>query len=161
MASYTIVLQGVENQGPGKQLNRMLSNLRNLDKIMDELTDEVVLPILGEHFATSGIQSHSEVMKNAVTKRGAAGNIIQKSPGHLMVGVDVAQFPYFKWVLEGRGPVLPVNGKVLRWYDASGKAVFSKRAGPAPAHPVYYLTMSDLQRLEHALNLKVAWTRGN
>ena len=42
---------------------------------------------------------------------------------------------YWNILNDGRGPVRPVNAKVLHWVDAQGKDVFSRYSGPvAPRH---------------------------
>lgn len=53
--------------------------------------------------------------------RGSAGG------AEAIVGTNV---PYARWVEEGRGPVVPVRAKVLR-FTVGGKVVFTRRAGPA------------------------------
>ena len=160
MSSYTLVLRGADQIGPGKQLQRMLNNLARLDQFMDELGDEVVLPILAEHYQAAGIKTHTGDLLAAITKRGAKGNIFQKIQGRLVVGVDYNALPYARWVIEGRGYVFPVRAKMLRWFDEqTGKPIFAKFARPAPKHPIYYLGPGDLTRLENVLMAKLTMTQ--
>lgn len=42
---------------------------------------------------------------------------------------------YAYWVHEGRGPVRPVNKRVLRWVAPSGEVIFRPYAGPAQGNP--------------------------
>jgi hypothetical protein len=168
MSSYTIVIQG--QSGLEANLKEILNNIQRMDVLLDQLADEVILPILAQHYDSSGIKQSSPqasmfggsqgLLKQAVTKRGAFGNTIEKSPGHLTVGVSYQDIPYARWVLEGRGPVKPVNKKVLHWVDANGKDVFAKSVGPAPAHAVYFLTPEELGRVEVALEMKLTRSQG-
>lgn len=59
-------------------------------------------------------------------------------------------FPYPLSVEYGRGPVYPINKKVLRWFEG-GNPVFRKSAGPAKPRPFIEPsqshTMSDVERI--------------
>ena len=48
---------------------------------------------------------------------------------------SVDGFPYPLAIEHGRGPVYPINAKVLRWWDKGGNIVFARSAGPAKARP--------------------------
>jgi len=163
VSSYTIVVTGLYDAPFSRQLYQVLDNVQHIDEILDQLADEIILPILAEHYDESGIKQgggRSGALKQAISKRGAAGNVIQKTPGHLIVGVDYAQIDYARWVIEGRGPVLPKEKKVLHWIDPdTGKDVFAKSAGPAPAHPIFFLTPSELDRVGVALSMKLRKSR--
>ncbi len=156
MASYTIGIQEAAWLG---QADRILERIERVDSLLDQLADEAVLPILERHYDASGIKAggvyqgnNQGLLKRSITKRGAYGNVIEKSPGRLTVGVSYEQVPYARWVIEGRGPVYPKRAKVLRWIDqATGKVIFAKRSGPAPPHPIYFLTPSELGEIETAL----------
>ena len=157
MAAYTIVVGG--RSGLVGQLESILASIQKVDTYLDQLADEEILPILAKHYDQAGIKQGGKRtgdLKQAITKRGAAGNTISKQGNHLIVGVDYAQMTYAKWVLEGRGPVRAKKGKALHWIDPdTGKEVFAKRVGPAPAHPVYFLTPEELQDVEKALLAKI------
>lgn len=160
MASYSVVVRGADGLGPSKQLRRMLNNIARIDSFMDALGDEVVLPILEEHYKNSGLHVRSGDLLAAITKRGAKGNIFQKMRGQLGLGVDYGQLPYAKWVIEGRGFVYPVRASALRWIDPNtGNPIFAKFARPVPAHPIFVFTPDELTRVEHALMLKLMWTQ--
>ena len=153
MPSYTIAVQSDAWTG---QADAFLARIARVDDLMDRLTDDVVLPILAKHYDASGIKQgglRTGAFKSAITQRGAPGNVFSKTAGRLTVGVSYDQLPYARWVLEGRGPVRPVRAKVLHWIDPdSGKDVFAKSVGPAPAHPVYFLTGEELGQIEGALS---------
>jgi len=154
------MLTDIRNIGPGKQLQRIINNVARIDTYLEQVGEEVLLQILAEHFQHSGIKSRTGDLLAAITERGAKGNVFQKSPGGLRVGVDYGTMPRAKYVIEGRRAVVPVNKKVLRWIDPeTGKPVFSKYSRPVPPHPIYYLTSSDLIRLENALIAKLTLTQ--
>jgi len=144
-------------------MDKLLARIERMDDLMDRLADEVVLPILEQHYASSGIKHggiyggrHAGLLKPAVTKRGAFGNVIYKSAHSLTVGVSYQAIPYARWVIEGRGPVRPVRAKMLHWIDPdTGKDVFRKCVGPAPPHPLYYVTPAELHKIELALNAMI------
>ena len=48
---------------------------------------------------------------------------------------SVDGFPYPLSIEYGRGPVYPVDKKVLRWFGDNGEPIFRKSAGPAKAKP--------------------------
>ena len=48
---------------------------------------------------------------------------------------SVDGFPYPLSIEYGRGPVYPVEKKVLRWFGDNGEPIFRKSAGPAKAKP--------------------------
>lgn len=149
MASYTISIQA---NAWTEQADEILKNIERVDGLLDQLADETVLPILAGHYDASGIHTRGGGLKDAITKRGAPGNVIQKSPGRLTVGVSYEQVPYARWVIEGRGPVRPKRARVLHWIDPdTGKDVFSKYSNPVPPHPIYVLSAADLKEVEAAL----------
>jgi len=44
---------------------------------------------------------------------------------------------YTKWVISGRGPVVPIHRQALRWETKSGEVVFAKYAGPTKPNPFH------------------------
>lgn len=53
-----------------------------------------------------------------------------------LVGQVGTNAPYARWVEEGRGEVVPVRAKALR-FVIGGRVIFAKRAGPAKGR--YYM----------------------
>jgi hypothetical protein len=49
---------------------------------------------------------------------------------------------YASYWLEGRGPVIASPGKVLHFVNEKGADIFTKRVGPAPAHPAFIDNLS-------------------
>ena len=156
MASFTISIQA---NAWTEQVDEILKSIEHVDAILDELGEDVVLPILARHYDASGIKQggiyggrHVGILKPAITKRGSFGNIFEKLPGMLTVGVSYEAIPYARWVIEGRGPVRPKRKKVLHWIDPdTGKDVFRKSVGPAPPHPIYWLSAQELKEVSEAL----------
>lgn len=58
----------------------------------------------------------------------------QESDTKYLVGTTITHF-YPLCVEKGRGPVRPVNAKVLHWFTLSGNEVFSMYSSPAPPRP--------------------------
>jgi len=117
----------------------------NSELLLLFMDDDVIRPSFAENFARSGIKSRSGVMSRAVSTRGASGAVDSASGGVLTVGVDYNQYPYFKWVMEGRGAVVARNAKALHFF-INGKEFFRKRVGPAPARPVIFVTQTVLDK---------------
>ena len=147
MGTYTIVVKPEEGY-----TEKMLERIQNIEPLMDRLVDSDVLAILEENYAASGIKWHTQqrvstgTLKAGVTKRGAKGNYIIPSKQGARVGVSYDAIPYARFVIEGRGPLRAKRAKALHfWLD--GKEFFRKSVGPAPPHPIYYLTEVDLDRL--------------
>jgi hypothetical protein len=148
MPTYTLVVK------PSGPMERIVERLQNLEPLLNELADDV-LQILARNWQSSGIQTHSGVMKSAVTKRGAKGNILSVSSSGVRVGIDYATLPYARFVIEGRGPVQAKRAKALH-FDINGKSVFAKSVKAAPPHRLYYLTQPDLLQLETDLSNMIA-----
>lgn len=151
MPDYSIILT---DQGApfSSDIGEMKRRIENLQQIIERIADENVLPALGRNYNASGLKTHTGVLKQAITKRGAQGNVVKIDGNHLTVGVDYQTIPYARWALEGRGPVYAKNKRFLR-FEINGKVIFAKRVGPAPAHDVYYLTGSDLAEIQQKTNI--------
>lgn len=116
------------------------------EAIVRRIIDEVVLPAFERNWASSGLKSHSGILKAALTKPGAKGNLIVVRGAHGEAGIDDGVLPWATYALQGRGPVKPVKAKALSWVDDGGTRIFRKSVGPAPPREVVYLTSDDLQR---------------
>jgi len=153
VAGYTIFLQSTAWTD---QIDAMMRDIERVDDLLNQLADDAVFPILARNYDASGIKQggvfggrHVGLLKPAITKRGAFGNIVKVAGSTLTVGVSYQAVPYARWVIEGRGPVRAKNKKMLHWIDPdTGKDVFRKSVGPAPPHPVYFLSPGDLKEIE-------------
>lgn len=67
-------------------------------------------------------------------------------------------FAYFYAVDQGRGPIVPVNAKALRFIGRDGEVVFSKHAKAAPAQHLLKRSLDSL--LANAI-ISAAQARGN
>ncbi len=163
MASYTISV--ISDAWVG-QADKILARLDRIGDAFEELADETVLPILARHYDASGIKHNfpqasifggaQGVLRRGITQRGALGNFFDKTAMGFVTGVSYGIIPHAKWVLEGRGPVRAKRGKALHWVDENGREIFVKSVGPAPAHPVYFLTPAELGEVERALAAIIA-----
>jgi hypothetical protein len=144
MSTYTIVVRPEIGD-----METIMDRIEHIELLMDKLADVGVLPIIYDNYQKSGIINHSYVLKAGITNRQARGNYVIPSKQGLIVGVDYQQIPYARWVIEGRRG-FTMKKKVLR-FVIDGKTVFARRVGPAPPHPIYYLTMKDITDLETKL----------
>lgn len=151
MASYTIFIQNPWTE----PLDKLLSDIGRVDELLNQVADDAVFHILARHYDASGIKQggvfggrHYNLLKLAITKRGAYGNITKIEGIRLTVGVSYEQIYYARWALEGRGPVRAKPGKFLRWINPdTGKIMFAKSVGSAPAHPIYFLDAGELREI--------------
>jgi hypothetical protein len=147
--------------GEGKPLYRhvekIAERIQHIENLLDEIVDEDILPALARNYDRSGLKKQSGQLYQAITKRGAKGNVVMKRPGSVLVGIDLNAIPYAKWVIDGRGEVRPTRAKALHWIDpVTGKDVFAKRSRPTPPHDIYYLTPGDLEQIEKHILAKIA-----
>lgn len=133
----------------------MLEGLQDLSGLLKEVAEEVLQPALGRHYEASGLKTRSGVMKTAVTKTGARGNLLDVRPTGLTLGIDYGALPYARFAIEGRGPVVPRNKKALHWVDAQGKDVFATRVKASGPHDIYYLTEAEFAAVARALSEKL------
>lgn len=119
--------------------------LSDLEAVLTRVYDEVIAPAFLRNYATSGIKTRGGVLKTALYKRGAKGNLFLVRGHSLVAGVNYEEARYFQYVIEGRGPVEARKAKALR-FEVDGKVIFRKRVGPAPAHDIIYLTAQDEER---------------
>jgi hypothetical protein len=146
MASYSISADAWT-----AQIDAILANVENADNIYDQLADKV-LDILGRHYDQSGLKVKSGVLKAGVSKRGAYGNIVEKSPNRIVVGVSYQAIPYAQSIIEGARPhdIPNAFGRGKR-FGVGGRFQGMFHPGNAP-HPLYFLTDSDRQEVESELN---------
>lgn len=158
-----LILTGMGQTSPLAAFSQeMAEELKDLSPFLKEVAEEIILPAFGRHYDQSGIKSHSQVygpggnlLKTAVTKAQSFGNVLEIRPRGLTAGVSYEALPYAKWVFEGRGAVLAKKAKALRFYDDSGKPIFVKRVGPAPPHPVIFLTEGEFTQIADRLTQKL------
>lgn len=127
-----------------RMTDELLAKLWNMQPIIEEAVDKVARPILASHYDKSGLKTTSGTLRKAAAVKGAKGNVTQVTQNGATIGVSYAAVPHARWAFEGRGRVVPVRAKVLRWYDESGKPVFSKHSRATKPHPVVFLTASEL-----------------
>lgn len=133
----------------------MLERLQDLSELLKEVAEEVLAPALGRHYEASGLKTRSGVMKTAVTKTGARGNILEVRPTGLTLGIDYNALPYARFAIEGRGPVAARNKRALHWKDESSKDVFATRVRASGPHDIYYLTEAEFTAVARALAEKL------
>ena len=131
-----------------ESLQRMTELAENPAPVLERLGQQVILPVFYRHYMQSGLRQRSRRLMTAVAQRGAPGNYFRVTNTSLEVGVVYEEFPYFKWALEGRGPVRAKPGKMLRFFNDYGKPIFRKQVGPAPARPVIFLTPGEITECE-------------
>lgn len=133
-----------------------IEKLQDLSKVLREVAQEYILPTFGQHYDTSGLRKGSGVLKSAVSKPGAKGNVLELRPTGLTAGVDYASLPYARYVFEGRGVVRAKNKKALRFLDSNGKPIFAKSVRAVAAHQVIYLTQGELDEVARRIEQKIA-----
>lgn len=133
----------------------LLDRLQDLSGLLKEVAEEILQPALGRHYDASGLKTRSGVMKTAVTKTGARGNILEVRPTGLTLGIDYGALPYARFAIEGRGPVTPKNKKALHWVDAQGRDVFARRVKASGPHDIYFLTEAEFAAVARALTEKL------
>jgi hypothetical protein len=58
--------------------------------------------------------------------------------------VVVAETPYSFITHEGRGPVVPMQASILRWFENSDDPIFARKVGPAEGQPWMVETFREL-----------------
>ena len=114
-------------------LERLLTAKNNLENLGHEVAKSI-----GE---TQKSYQEQFIQMNGTIKTGMMLNsteITEDGMGTVHVGntaSSVDGFPYPLAIETGRGPVYPINAKVLRWFDDGGNPVFARSVGPAKARP--------------------------
>lgn len=141
------------DKGPAQAaIDSLLGKIEHIDALLDALVDSDVLPVLAAHYDQSGVKKRSGAAHDAITKRGAEGNIIEHHAGSIRVSSDDSVVPEIRWIIEGRGEVRPKFKKALHWQDEEGRDIFAKRSSPTPPHDIYYLDEADLAKIEADLS---------
>ena len=144
------------NSSPfGAITDNLNSQIDDVSEILREVADSTLLPILGKHYDASGLKSHSGLLKQALTKQGARGNILNIADNKMSAGIDYDQIPGSKQAIEGRGAIKAKKGHSLRFYDDNGKPIFAKSVKSAPAHPVIFLSDAELETVKNAVTEKI------
>ena len=128
--------------------------LADLTPLLREAAEQVIQPIFGRNYDRSGLRSGNGVLKQALTKTGSRGNFLRVTGNSITAGVDYSGLPYARFVIEGRGEVLPKSKKAIR-FDINGKQVIVKHAKASPAHPLVYLGPEDFERLTSFLTSRL------
>jgi hypothetical protein len=117
-----------------EQLHGMALEIDNMQDAFEELGNQIVADIndniqTGGHIVTGDILQHSK--------------IFELTPDHVDVGNDAE---YIEYLEEGRGPIVPINAKVLHWTSKDGDDVFSTYAGPT--EPTFVVENAVLKNAE-------------
>lgn len=138
-------------------LTNVKQNLQDVQSTLEEIGKEVILPAYGRNFDAAGVKKKVRGhLRNALTKRGEPGNIFTISGNTLTTGVDYQPHKYFKYFIEGRGPVKVKRAKFLRFVNEDGKVIFTKRVRSAPAHPnIVKIDNSDMIKAQDIINLRL------
>lgn len=135
---------------------KITNYLEEIEKIAQEIGETVILPVIFQkHYDSSGLKSHTGILKAALTKPGATGNVLTVAGGKITAGIDYSAVPGSKEALEGRGAIKAKTGHSLRFYDENGKPIFVKSVRAAPAHPVIYLTSGETAEIGEAASAKI------
>lgn len=113
------------------------SAIAKTNRIMEEIAgasesflDDVAAAIVDE--ARSNLQNQGSVNTGELL---ASIRVLGQGEGFRVVGSDVKQAAIIEY---GRGPVVPVHAKVLRWVDKdTGEVIFSKYSGPVQPQPYF------------------------
>lgn len=134
-----------------KAIEDYKQRLMRLASIAEDVAEEMILPLLERNYDASGLKTHSGMVKRAISKRGAPGNILKTeitSGGvRVTVGADAENIKEIRYALFGNAPkgggvIRPVHAKALH-FDLNGKPVFVKHVRPAPAHDTIYALSSS------------------
>jgi len=106
-------------------LNGIISDLdRDIQDFLHKLGEDIVAE------ARSNLQNNANINTGTLL---SSIRIISESEKMIEVGTDVF---YAAYVEYGRGPIRPINAKVLHWIDkASGKDVFAMFASATQPMP--------------------------
>lgn len=132
-----------------EQIEAYKKRILRLREIIEEVAEEEILPLLSRNYDASGLKTHRGLVKQAISKRGAAGNIFKTEQVgdaiRFTAGVDkntqVGLEAY--WAVEGNAPsgsgdrIYPKHKKFL-FFNLDGKPIFAKSVKVAPAHPTVY-----------------------
>jgi hypothetical protein len=147
MASYSIVADAWT-----AQIDAILANIEDAANLYDELVDNAVFPILARHYDSSGLKVRSGVLKAAISKRGAFGNVFQKSPSRIVVGVSYTDISYAQAQIEGAEPhdIPNAFGRGAK-FGIGGRFQGKFHPGNAP-HPLYVLSSDEIKEIELELD---------
>jgi len=132
------------------EIAQLKTEVANLDAFLDHVADTIIYPALARNYDQSGLKVHRGVVKAAVSKRGAKGNVIEIRNGHLTISVDTAAVPEAEWAINGRPGFQAKRGKTLRFFDDNGKPIFAKRVKAARPHEVFHLNDGDIAKIQAA-----------
>lgn len=117
---------------------KMIGNVKAI-KVFKDLSGQGMEEIIGDALTDIAEIIIRDAKDNLATKgHGISGRldssikIVEKTPRYIAIGTDLLQGK----ILElGRGPVLPVNAKVLHWVNKEGKDIYSKYSKPVEPDP--------------------------
>lgn len=114
------------------QLEKTYSVLRNSIKKVDENIQgslhDTAVNIVDE--ARSNLQNNTSINTGSLL---ASIDIIEETDKSVVVG---SELEYAGWIEYGRGPVDPINAKMLHWIDkTTGKDVFARHANATEPRP--------------------------
>lgn len=106
-------------------------NLKTPSELLEEIGETVILPMLESRYDRSGLTKRTGLMKTAVSKRGAPGNVFVVDGSRLTVGIDYGVVPWARYQLEGSmaHPIRPKkpNGLLVFFWKKLGKMVFLRK----------------------------------
>jgi len=146
-----------DNNAWTDQIDEIIRQMENAVQVITQTVDSDLMPILERNYNASGIKTHRGVVKRAITKRNAPGNLFKIESGkpgevRLTVGIDTTtqEGKEAYYAIEGNDPgsgyIYPKTAKALH-FTANGKQVIVKRVRAAPSHDTIY-TLSGQEEQE-------------
>jgi hypothetical protein len=115
------------NRAWSKVVKEQKDALNKTESILTEFGEKVLIPAITRQFLASGLKPHrgrgGGHLQEALTKRGAAGNIFLVSGKEITVGMTEALWRTKGRAIAGRGISRARPGHWLPIFDASGKIV--------------------------------------
>lgn len=141
-------------------------NLKHGEAVLTQVGEQVILPMLEARYDATGLQKRTGMMKTAVSKRGAPGNVFEVSDSKLTVGIDYNAVPWAKYQLEGSlaheiRPRKP-GGLLVFFWKKLGKVVYLRRVSHpgTKARLIYVLEPGALARANEVVSeaMGVDWS---
>lgn len=111
--------------------DQVRKNLKLPSTLLEEIGEQVILPMLASRFDRSGLKSRSGLMRAAVSQRGAPGNVFEVNGNRLTVGIDYGAVPHARYQLEGSLPhvIRPrkPGGRLVFFWKKLGRMVFLRK----------------------------------
>ena len=108
----------IKTRGHNASIKYLSSLIESLDEDLSDALEKLGEDIKSE--ARSNLQNNAHVYTGELN---ASIDILERGDHYIVVGT---RLPYAGYIEYGRGPVRPVNAKVLHYFTKDGKEIFSK-----------------------------------